>query len=113
LKGDPQWLYPVLLNGWANYGSGLAQASYRTVGNVVQLRGTVKSTNPGQIIAYQSPPNTNKIIKAIYGPPFISSFIVVSNNAAGRVDVWPDGSVAAVAGYYPWFALDSIVFRAV
>ena len=45
LKGDPQWLYPNLLNSWVPYGGGYQGASYRRYGDLIQMRGLIKQNS--------------------------------------------------------------------
>ena len=54
------WIAPTLLNGWINYGSGLAPAGYRKIRDIVYLRGMIKSGTVGASAfalpaAYQPP----------------------------------------------------------
>jgi hypothetical protein len=44
------WTNPTFLNGWMSYGSGYAPGQYRKVGDMVQIRGLVKSGSLGNAI---------------------------------------------------------------
>jgi hypothetical protein len=112
-RGDPQWLYPLLLNGWKNYGGGLAQISYRmAAGSFIQIRGMVMSTFSGQVIAFQNPPTTNRIVHIQYSPKYVSSQAVISNLNYGRIDIWTNGDIGAVIGSYQYIDLSGCSFRA-
>jgi len=41
------WTAPTLLNGWVSYGAGFIAPGYRKVGDMVQIRGAVKSGTMG------------------------------------------------------------------
>lgn len=88
--------YPTLVNGWVNYGSPFAGATYRKVGCKVIIEGLVKGgTVPAEIFT----------LPAGFRPDarLITSQCSNSSSGNGRVDIWPTGEVysntPAVNGY--------------
>ena len=106
LVGDTAWIAPTLLNGWVNYGAPNQVAGYRKVGDLVFLRGTVKSGTVGT----GTPVFT---LPAGYRPPVQYARAVPSNNALGRVDVYVNGNVVVNFGSNLWVALDGYVVSVV
>lgn len=84
------WVAPTLLNSWANYGGSFQNAGYRKNGDVVEIRGTVKSGTINPIFT----------LPAGFRPPAIHSFICSSNNGydIAYVEVNTSGDVK-VFGY--------------
>lgn len=94
---DTGWITPTLLNGWVNYGGGYAGAAYRRIGNVVYVRGLVKSGTMGANV-FELPTAWAPLERLI--------FPSVSNNAIGRVDVvQTTGGVNAQSGSNAWISL--------
>jgi hypothetical protein len=97
IRKDVEWLLdktfrkvgsvgaPAFTNSWVNFGSGWADAAYwKDPFGMVHLRGLIKS---GTVTAsaFTLPPGYRPEVNQVFG--------VVSNGAAGRVDVLTDGTV--------------------
>ena len=86
------WTAPTLQNGWVYYGtgSGMAQPGYRLVGDVVQVRGAIKSGSTGSPI-FTLPVGLRPAGGA-------ETFVVSAGPGAARVEVSWTGTVR-VLGY--------------
>lgn len=107
--GDSGWItLSSFSNGWVNFGSGWAGASYRKIGNRVFLRGLIAA---GTI---SGDPNTNTAFTLPVGYRPIQSngtmHAVVSNDAFGQVRAAQDGRVGVFTGSSTWVNLDGISF---
>ncbi len=80
---------------------------YRDVNGVVHLRGLMNGGTPGT-----SPQSYAFSLPDAYSPATARAFAVVSNNAPGRVNVFPNGDVQVEVGSTNWVSLDGISFRA-
>lgn len=97
----PVWSPLVLINGWTNYESTYAPASYtRTSAGVVLLRGLVKSGTIGDIAQ----------LPADYRPDKYLMFENSSNQVAGRLDVRSNGVINMPTGSNAWASLDGVNF---
>ncbi len=76
--GDSGWIAPTLGNSWVNYGGTFQVAQYRKHGDVVRIRGVIKSGTINAV-AFTLP--------AGYIPPADLQFAVVSNGAYGTLQV--------------------------
>jgi hypothetical protein len=96
---------PAFQNGWTSWGSPYFPVGYwlDPLG-FVHLRGTLKSGTVGSA-AFTLPPGLRPALDA--GP-----FIVLSNGAAGRVDVGSDGTVKPTSpSNNTYVVLDGIYYR--
>lgn len=100
---------PAYQNSWAAYDSSLFYGAryYRDSDGFVHLEGLVKSgtiadSSSGAI--FTLPVNFRPVIRQL--------FVVVSNAAIGRCDIYTDGSVVATTGNNTWFQLSGISFKA-
>ena len=82
--GGAVWIGATLTNSWTDYLSGTGVAQYRKVGDVVELRGTVKSGTSGAPI-FTLPDG--------YRPPLQEIFYVYALPGGARLDVTSDGAV--------------------
>lgn len=82
------WVDATLTNSWTNYLAGTVLAAYRKVGDVVELRGTVKSGTSGAPI-FTLPDG--------YRPPLQEIFYVHASPGGARLDVTPGGAVQVAA----------------
>jgi hypothetical protein len=99
------WTAPTLLNSWVNYGSGFQDCQYRRVGDMVQVRGLIKS---GTIAVIFNLP-------AGFRPPAFAIFQQECNPTKScRIDVYGNGNVTLVAydagGGNGYVSLDGISF---
>ena len=99
------WLYPTLINGWSNYGSGYSPARYRKVGSVVYLDGLIKGGTVGVpccILAEGFRPTQR----------FISAGVDTGSLATERRDILDNGEVNAYTGSNGWQTLQCVFFQA-
>ena len=75
---------PAFTNSWAYFGSEQVAAFWRDPFGWVYLRGLIKNGTVGSV-AFTLPPG--------FRPPVAERFVVISNDAVGRVDVGADGAV--------------------
>jgi hypothetical protein len=96
---------PAFANSWVNYGAPYANASFLLgPDGYVRLHGTIKTGTLGSA-AFTLPP--------MYRPAAAIPFLVLSNGAAGRVDVGSDGTVTPIAPSSNLsVVLDQIIFKA-
>ena len=107
LVGDAAWTAPTLTNGWLNFGSGFTVAGYRKIGDLVWLKGTVKSGTLGAAM-FTLPVGFRPLASGQ------TVNIVESNNLLGRVDVLSTGAVATGGvGSNAYVQLDGIVFSTI
>ncbi len=87
----PTWTAPTLGNGWVNFLSGVAPVAYRRVGDVVELRGAIRSgtlaTTVFTLPVGFRPTAGNHLFAVVAGP------------GGARLDVSSDGTVV-VRAYY-------------
>jgi len=95
------WIAPTFLNGWVNFGSGQQVAQYRKVGDLVYLRGVVKSGTLGAS-AFNLP--------AGYRPPLDLAFAVSSAGAFGNIAVNATGDVIPANGNVVSFHFNGVCF---
>lgn len=96
----------IASTGWSNYNNGYATIGYtKTKDDVVMLKGMITggSTAPDVPIC-KLPPE--------YAPSTRLQFQNASNDAAGRLDVWPTGEVVFNTGSAGWYSLDGANFVA-
>ena len=143
-KGSESWTplqYGNTLNGqptgllcsWTNYGNGFNPGAYfRDDEGTVHLRGLVKAVDGSNgscgaaqppfdhaILGWDQDPNGAPLkgLPAGYRPANREVFSVISNNAAGRVDVTPQGNLLSEPGFPTfvnaknWLSLDGLSFR--
>lgn len=86
------WTAPTLLNSWVNFGGVYVGAAYRKVGDMVQLRGSIKN---GTVTAG----TTIYTLPVGFRPPATHVFATLDgNNAISRFDVDASGNVAIQTG---------------
>ena len=98
------WLTPTMLNGWVNYGSGLATCQYmKDSSGFVHLKGLVKNGTM----------NTSVFTLPVgYRPLDILHIGTASNNAYGQSEVYPSGDVWLDRGSNVWVSLSNVIFKA-
>jgi hypothetical protein len=95
---------PAFTNSWTNYGAGWSTAAFRRVNGVVHLRGLIASGTVGSG-AFVLPAGYRSTQQLLLG--------TVSNSAAGRVDIYTNGTVLPQSpSSSTWVALDGLVFMA-
>lgn len=101
------WIYPLLSNGWVNFGAPYSTAAYRKLSDgTIEFKGTIKkaaSATPGEKL-FNLPAGFRPIEYRIYS--------TLSNNGIGRIDVQSNGDVVFGAGSNLWISLDNIRFVA-
>ena len=111
LKAQPAWIAPTLLNGWVNFGSGIANVGYyKDELGIVRLRGVIKG---GTMTA-----GTGLLVLPIGYRPIESAMVpCVSNNSTidilSHLVLNSSGliNIGASVGN-GWLSLDGITFRA-
>lgn len=107
VQANVPWIAPTLLNSWVNFDTSLySAAGYRKVGDLVELRGLVKSGTIG-LAVFNLPVG--------YRPTRSHHLPVAANDAYGTCRVngssgGAPGDVVASAGSVSWFSLDNIRF---
>lgn len=100
------WTAATLQNGWVNLSAGFATAAYRKVGDMVQLRGLVRS---GTVDA-----NTPILtLPAGSRPPLTEQFITASFNTFAHIYTHTSGAVACEMGSNTSVSLSGIQFSTV
>lgn len=96
---------PAYEHGWVDYGAPyFAPGYWKDPLGFIHLRGVIKSGTVGSS-AFTLPPGARPISHP--GP-----FIVLSNGAAGRVDIGTDGTITPIApSSNVYVVLDGIYFR--
>jgi len=83
--------------GWVNYGGGLQQLGYETIGTRMFLRGVISNTtaitNGGPSVMFGIPPGLRPALAEIFT-------VMAGSNVGTRVDIHPDGT-AALTGNLP------------
>ncbi len=109
----PLWAVPQLQSSWQNYGgTAYSSGQYDTVGftrtsaGLVALKGLVKSGSSYPSSIFTLPAGFRPSEQQIY------AVIAGSDSAPGRVDVFPDGTVALATGSNGYVSLDSVRFIA-
>jgi len=98
------WTTPTLSGTWANFGGAFAGAAYgKTAEGLVVLRGLIKSGTIGTA-AFTLPTG--------FRPAADKRFGVISNGAAGRVDISTAGVVTPSTGNNAYVTLNDIRFAA-
>lgn len=93
------WSTPTLLNSWVNAGGVYQVAQYRKIGDVVQLRGSVKNGTVGTAM-FNLPTG--------FRPPAQLVFATLDGlNAAARFDVEAGGNVSMLTGNNGQFNLQA------
>jgi hypothetical protein len=105
---NENFIAPVLLNGFGNYGNGYASVGfYKDKENRVHLRGLANTAgNPLSQAIFNLP--------AGYRPSTSGRLIMMvgNNNGMARIDILANGDVQVQSGSTGWFSLDGISFRA-
>jgi hypothetical protein len=106
----PSWYSCDLLNGWQNYQSGYADASYaKTSADVVVLKGLVRfGTATANTPICQLPVGYRPGYRLV----FITSSLNGSVSGTGRIDIAANGEVRFVTGNNGWISLDGLRFVA-
>lgn len=96
---------PAFLSGWRNYGENYNTAGfYKDRAGSVHLKGLVAGGSVGAAV-FVLPLGYRPVGQEVHA-------VMTAPNAAGRVDVRPNGEVFPVAGSNAWLSLDGITFRA-
>jgi hypothetical protein len=105
--GETAWTAPTFQNAWVNFGFASTQwslAGYRKIGDMVWLKGLVKSGTVGAAIF---------TLPVGYRPSADALFAVDSNNLFGVIDVTSAGVVKLTTGSNVYVQLDGLVFSTV
>jgi phage minor structural protein len=106
VKTDQGWLFPTLLNGWTNYGSGYETAGYyKDALGFIRLKGLIKGGTMGTAAF---------VLPAGFRPSYRKIFTVLTAGGVGRVDVDPSGNVLIMnygTASNGWVSLDVIIFN--
>lgn len=96
---------PAFTNSWAHYGSPYAKAAFlKDVSGYVQFVGVIQTGAVGSA-AFTLPPG--------FRPATDEIFVVMSNNAVGRLDVNTDGTVVPQSpSSNTWVSLSGVSFKA-
>lgn len=86
------WTAPTLLNSWVNFGGADQVAQYRRSGDIVQVRGVVKSGTVGFVPVF--------VLPVGYRPQLNQWFVQINPNTSGTGGVYvdPSGNVGIFAG---------------
>lgn len=99
---DPSaWTAVTFTNSWVNFGGTDQVAQYRKVGDVVELRGSIKTGTIG---------NAAFTLPSGFRPPADTPFGVESNAAHGRVTITSAGVVTPDVGNTARVVLNGIRF---
>jgi len=125
VSGPVAWIAPTFTNSWVNYGSGFQSAGYRIVGDMVQLRGLIKSGTLG-LAAFTLPagyrPTANLLLSGVISVHAAQATSAASagtahthtfgvNDYGGRVDIGTTGSVTINSnGANGFVSLDGMSF---
>jgi hypothetical protein len=83
------WVAPTLLNGWVNYGGGFQVVQYRLRGDMVDLRGMIKSgTFPAVVCT----------LPVGFRPTLYQMVAVASSGIAGTLQINVDGGIQILTG---------------
>lgn len=93
------WTAVTFQNGWSNFGGGYQAAQYRKIGDVVQVRGLIKSGTVGSA-AFTLP--------AGFRPVLDESRAVISNGVFGALYINAAGIVTPFVGSNVSFQVDAI-----
>lgn len=97
---ETAWTAPTLLNSWVNYNGATHQvAQYRKVGDLVYVRGFIKSgtTTAGTVLL---------TLPVGFRPPMQVNFASSANFAAAGLNVQSTGDLAIDFGSNVWFAIN-------
>lgn len=86
----PGWSAPTLLNSWVDFGGTEQVAQFRKVGDMVQIRGVIKSGTVGFSNAF--------VLPAGLWPPANLPFAIQSNGAVAGLYVTSSGQVQVFFG---------------
>lgn len=99
---------PAFSGNWTNYGSPYAKAAYyKDAAGFIRFTGIIKATGAGDVgtAAFTLPPG--------FRPPTDEIFVVISNNAVGRLDITSGGVVTPVSpSSYQFVSLSGVAFKA-
>ncbi len=95
--------------GWAPYGQGWGPPAYfKDSHGIVRLSGLVSGPGNGNVSG--SP--FSMLLPLGYRPQFNTLLTSYCANGLARVDVYPNGNIHVVTGFYAWNSLDGLSFRA-
>lgn len=95
---------PAFSNSWVNYGAGYNTAAFfKDPNGVVHLKGLIKSGTVTSAVF---------TLPSGYRPAATEVQPIVSNGAAGYIDIQNNGVLKVVGGSSAWASLDGITFRA-
>ncbi|TQK53835.1 hypothetical protein FB479_10848 [Brevibacillus sp. AG162] len=108
-KQQGQWIAPVLLNGWVNYGAGYSSAGYfKDDFGIVHLRGMIKGgTVGGTVPAFKLPAGYRPNVSHYFSASSYNGTIVFSS-----IEVGSNGYIVVSTGGNSWLSMDGITFRA-
>lgn len=92
------WIAPTFTNSWANYGNVFSPAGWARIGDRFITRGLVRNGTVNASM-FATPAGTRPLLRTIDA--------AWSNNAVGRLDQAPDGSIIPLVGSNIWFSLDN------
>jgi len=95
------WTPVTFTGGWVNFGGAYQTAQYRKVGDVVQMRGVIKSGTMGAAAA---------TLPVGFRPPATNQFVGVSAGTFGYTVVDASGAVVPSIGTNASFDLSPVTF---
>lgn len=100
------WIDLTLASGWSNHGSGWNSGQYKSVGDLVFLRGLVTATS------WSTTPIITTLPLGLRPLATVMFASVGNNNLFSRIDVNTDGTVRWVSGGSgtTWLSLNNIIF---
>lgn len=99
LEWDTEWQYPVLTNGWVNYGSVYGPARYRMLPNgIVMVEGLVKSGT----LSLGTPIFT---LPEGYRPAQRILNQMIAGGSMSRMDIYTSGIISGTGGSNGWVSL--------
>jgi hypothetical protein len=103
------WQAITLSGTWQRFDTTYNPPEYfRDSQGIVHLRGLIK----GGTVGYQNDAGLAFTLPQGFRPQNRELFIVISNDAIGRVDITSAGRVVVMSGNTAWVSLDNIRFRA-
>jgi hypothetical protein len=90
------WTAPTFSNGWINFGGAYNVAQYRKIGDIVYLRGMIKSGSIASA-AFTLPSG--------FRPPSDTILVTIQNDQIGHLIVNSTGAVIPNQGTNNWYSL--------
>lgn len=78
------WIDPTMQNGWVAYGAGYSSPQYRKVGDIVYVRGSIKSGTLGSA-AFTLPLGFRPLLAEVQACRGVSGLVAIALSATGTV----------------------------